>query len=489
MQQLSASVTATSIMTNSVFPFFTDDFFEIAGGYVDGMGGIMSVSFSPLLKPEMRSQWEEYAVEHRGWIQHSKDLREAHPEHRQPLYGTVQDHEDDRRLQSTDDSILEIPEKIWRWENGTKVFDISPPGEWVAPVWQISPPKESTVMVNLFSDAMLTDLYGTMMKTNQSVLSAATEIGDLFDFMFDDHEKHRKTNPHGYMLEPVYSSFGDDKELVGFLTGLTAFENLLSKLIPAGVQGIVGVITDTCGNSISYELNGTKPLFLGYDDFHDPAFNGYRRSVQLEMYETVPKELCVHDLHIYPSDVLRESYETSKPIIYTVVVATAFLVTAMVLFSYDVIVNRRQEKTTRAAMESNALVSSLFPTGIRDRIYKEAKHTRNGTDDSSSGAESSKPIADFFPESSVMFADIAGFTAWSSTRGTTSAPMERAFSFNRAHEPLLRLSPQNRFKYFSYSSLFTRHLMQRRSGEGSLKWRVSPCTANCFPICCLLRTD
>ena len=28
----------------------------------------------------------------------------------------------------------------------------------------------------------------------------------------------------------------------------------------------------------------------------------------------------------------------------------------------------------------------------------------------------SKPIADLFPEATVMFADIAGFTAWSSVR-------------------------------------------------------------------------
>jgi hypothetical protein len=430
MQQLSASVTATSIMTNSVFPFFTDDFFEITGGYVDGMGGIMSVSFSPLIKPEMRSQWEEYAAKNQGWIQRSKDLREEHPGHRQPMLGTVQDHEDDRRLQSNDASAFKIPEKIWRWENGTAVVDTSASGEWLAPVWQISPPKEISVMVNLFSDPMLTDLYRTMVKTNQSVLSAATEISDLFDFMFDDHEKHRKANPHGYMLEPVYSSLGVDKEIVGFLTGLTAFENLLSKLIPAKVQGIVCVIVDTCGNSITYSLNGTKPVFLGYEDIHDPAFNGYRRSVHLEMYETITEELCVHDLHIYPSNVLRESYETTKPVIYTAVVATAFLVTAMVLFSYDVIVNHRQNKTMQAAMESNALVSSLFPTNIRERIYKEAKH--NGTD---GGGDSPKPIADFFPESSVMFADIAGFTAWSSTRGKANEIMVSAASIGLAHEP------------------------------------------------------
>ena len=37
MQQMSASVTASAVMTGSVFPNHTEPFFEISGGYVDGM--------------------------------------------------------------------------------------------------------------------------------------------------------------------------------------------------------------------------------------------------------------------------------------------------------------------------------------------------------------------------------------------------------------------------------------------------------------------
>jgi hypothetical protein len=36
MQQMSASVTASAVMTGSVFPNLTQPFFEISGGYVDG---------------------------------------------------------------------------------------------------------------------------------------------------------------------------------------------------------------------------------------------------------------------------------------------------------------------------------------------------------------------------------------------------------------------------------------------------------------------
>jgi class 3 adenylate cyclase len=39
--------------------------------------------------------------------------------------------------------------------------------------------------------------------------------------------------------------------------------------------------------------------------------------------------------------------------------------------------------------------------------------------DGNVGDESEQPIADFFPNCTVMFADIGGFTAWSSTREPT----------------------------------------------------------------------
>jgi hypothetical protein len=101
-----------------------------------------------------------------------------------------------------------------------------------------------------------------MIATNTSVLSPTTEIGDLFDFLFDPEEKPFKQNPHGFMMEPVYSAFEESPELVGFLVGVTAFSNLLDRLLPSGVNGIVCVIKDACGNNITYELNSRKATYL-----------------------------------------------------------------------------------------------------------------------------------------------------------------------------------------------------------------------------------
>jgi hypothetical protein len=83
-------------------------------------------------------------------------------------------------------------------------------------------------------------------------------------------------------------------------------------------------------------------------------------------------------------------------------------------------VQRRNEKVINAAARSTAIVSSLFPSNVRDRLYKEQeekeKHRHkasnlksflrdggNSTDDAIAITQfSSKPLADLFPETTVL---------------------------------------------------------------------------------------
>eukprot|EP00980_Cylindrotheca_fusiformis_P029226 scaffold22762_cov127-Cylindrotheca_fusiformis.AAC.1 len=82
-------------------------------------------------------------------------------------------------------------------------------------------------------------------------------------------------------------------------------------------------------------------------------------------------------------------------------------------------------------VKQDRIVSDVFPTAIRDRLYEnQAKNTMNGNhvagddgllglDDTfygRSNATGSAPLADLFPSVTVVFADLVGFTAWSSAR-------------------------------------------------------------------------
>ena len=132
--------------------------------------------------------------------------------------------------------------------------------------------------------------------------------------------------------------------------------------------------------------------------------------------------------HIYPSSTFHDSYKTNTPAVFAGVVAFTFVLVAAVFFIYDMLVQHRNEKIVNTAARSNAIVSSMFPDAIRDRLLQQnnrgSKHGHlksyllNGEEDAS-GNSASKPLADLFLETTVLFADISGFTAWSSVRDPT----------------------------------------------------------------------
>ncbi len=89
------------------------------------------------------------------------------------------------------------------------------------------------------------------------------------------------------------------------------------------------------------------------------------------------------------------------------------------------------------AVKSSAIVSSLFPQNVRARLYgTEGQDDTSYTDSQKNqqnllmidsfedrgrslverSVSTGRPIADLFPSATVIFGDLAGFTAWSSTR-------------------------------------------------------------------------
>jgi hypothetical protein len=408
MKQFSAAITAGALMTGGEFPYFTLPSFEVGAGYVDGMGGIMLAAYSPLITGDQVPEWEKYASLNKNWTEESAILKVAYAAHRDPLHGTIQDHEHRRQLQ--DDS---YNEQIYRWEDGKRIREVPLPGQVVAPLWQVSPASVKAINTNLLSDERIKVLYDEMLVDDHSLLSDPTPIGDLFDFQFDPEEKDFKELPHSFLVEPVYDAFEEPKQIVGFLTGLTGWENLLNFILPDGKNGVVCVFRSTCGHVMSWEVNGQRSRYLGEGDLHDRAYNDMVRSTKLEVdFDRLEEEnICVRSVEIYPSRTFESAFDTNKPFIYTAVVALAFLLTLVFLIVYDKMVTRRQEKTMKQFIKSQNFISSLFPENVRERIIEGDDAGNN-----SKKLEQSRPIADFFPHTTIMFADITGFTAWSSTR-------------------------------------------------------------------------
>jgi hypothetical protein len=82
-----------------------------------------------------------------------------------------------------------------------------------------------------------------------------------------------------------------------------------------------------------------------------------------------------------------------------------------------------------SAVKSGAIVSALFPEAVRDRMYSEKPgkvHPKANDirkfqrpDDPALvdlHPQSEDPVADLYPECTVLFADVVGFTAWAAEK-------------------------------------------------------------------------
>lgn len=172
-----------------------------------------------------------------------------------------------------------------------------------------------------------------------------------------------------------------------------------------------------------------KVIFLQEDTYEDILQN----YSQNRLYEDViPIASGSWDVVIVPVD---DTYDPNNKL---VIFGGVMLFVASVGIALWMHTNmKRMVDVYRAKAEAEAertIVANLFPENVRERLLRgtEAQNAiRKGNakmgglrpvqDDplSSEGLFGSKPIADFHPEATILFADLVGFTAWSSAREPT----------------------------------------------------------------------
>jgi Adenylate and Guanylate cyclase catalytic domain len=110
---------------------------------------------------------------------------------------------------------------------------------------------------------------------------------------------------------------------------------------------------------------------------------------------------------IFDSD---PAMQTNQGIIFAVSAVAFIVLPFMVFLAYEHRVSRQQKLLMSSAERSNAIVESLFPSNVRDKLYP--LDTIDENEERNTGA----PIAELPPDTTVLFADIANFTTWSSVR-------------------------------------------------------------------------
>jgi class 3 adenylate cyclase len=168
-------------------------------------------------------------------------------------------------------------------------------------------------------------------------------------------------------------------------------------------------------------------------EHHDKAINAMRKIL-----------LALHALTFGLS--LAAIWAKSTPCIFSMVVAGLLVLNAVLFVIRERCLSARKSHIVEEAARSSAIVQSLFPAVVRDRVFDSAKvcdkqeiqsrdsvkskfsmttrqqlekYLLNETEVETEphvGCDTDPPMAELFPSVTISFADIAGFTAWSSKR-------------------------------------------------------------------------
>mmetsp|Transcript_14870 Transcript_14870/g.33712 ORF Transcript_14870/g.33712 Transcript_14870/m.33712 type:complete len:866 (+) Transcript_14870:165-2762(+) len=464
-ESLANLLSADAASTGARFPFHTMNNFEAAGESFRQLSRAETISWIPIVEEPNEQQWINYSNANQAWLESSRQWA---------LRSSV------TNVTTAEYQSGDITRIIYDLggPNGTPRPSLSGPPH--APLWMTSPPVVNPKSINMdfqfleFASTgyqalqqLRTAIFSRILAPSESGLvtnliwnpdgSAASQTGSDET---DDDESLQEAR--GAFLQPVFSDAQDSSSnLVGFFSVGLAWDVYLTNLLPEGVVGLYCVVKNTCGQSLTYRLSGNRAYLEGWDDLHDRAYDSTEYVVPFnrplpEGYEA-PTGQCIFSLHIFSSSEFEDSYRSTTAVILMCVVLGAFAFLIASFLMYDWFVRRRNTKVLDVATKSSELVSSLFPKTVRDRLYQEKEATERGTDsanfmihhaqlnvlkeeneksigemlegeqtdrgsvtmDDDGFMYKSTPIADRYPDATVIFADVVGFTAWSSSRDPT----------------------------------------------------------------------
>ena len=366
-----------------------------------------AVSFNPVVYDEDRASWERYAIE-------NYDLLHA------SLY---------------DDNLLLGVNNTWRLHDGIFETGNSPGSRkrssrktLYVPVWQIAPLHDNFRAINfdLFSETKRHLALEHVIDQGDATLTA-------FVHLVQD-SSIGKDRPSSILFYPVKADF-NPKRINGTTSVVFSWDDLLKNVLPSFVSGIQIVIRTSGGRHLTsrdhwtytLELLKGNAVTLGRADSHDKTYNedAFVVKTQFDPFNKYLESLVTYTIELYPSKELYDSYRTNAPIITCIITVSMVIGTSLIFIVYDFLYKKRIDSLAHTASVSSSIVNSLFPRFVRDKMFSADEHKSVSASilshlrknyDKEEIDVSGDAVAQSFQLGTVLFADIAGFTAWASDR-------------------------------------------------------------------------
>jgi class 3 adenylate cyclase len=492
----SMMLTSSALATNQVWPFVTIKDFDAHATAALSVLGAHYIGVYPYVVKELRRPWEEYTQSSSNlqWVNESIAFQEFFMDtHNRSSAVTRQsrallteftiDFDDNRpnitvkdaSNNSTFDGTYGTNPRLFRvnpdsqHENGRWVNeDSDAPGPFF-PMWQISPATESVVLAAINNNVLdplspdaFTNAISAVQETGKAVFGGVWNVDDKGHIGEDDDFDDR-TVPAASLIYPIFDTLVPDKQggrsVVAVIDLDYEFGPFFSSVLPPNADAVIAVVSN-CDQVFTYEVTGEMAVYLGAEDLHDPNYDDYMVSTLMTdfddangwtVYNGAPinKYFCPWELKVYATQQMEDNFVTTAPFFFMVALWGVFLFTCVTFIVYDRLVEVRQKKVMTTAVTSDKIVSSLFPTTIREALYLRESSLVSLHPQESKGITilpriaigSSKPaqsylasnasarnldkdltseqLAQLHVNCTVFFGAITGFTAWSSARSPT----------------------------------------------------------------------
>lgn len=269
------------------------------------------------------------------------------------------------------------------------------------------------------------------------------------------------------MLEAFYQGSEEkpqEQRVMGILMVPFSWGDLLMDIFGDDVRGVHLVLESTCSHhspavseqqptsiTFTYQVDEDQATFLGYKDLHTPYYSFTEKTANLQRdlwynlstpdgimtYAAHEGLDCHMELQVFMSATFRSLHKTSIPPIMTGIIVVTLVLVFVLMLNYGGRVEYRLHTSVEQLAKTQHLINSLFPKDVQRQMFLALEHelankTMNkkkkvGDADplhkihaairNAAVAESQAlPNAASYACATVMFADIAGFTKWSSGR-------------------------------------------------------------------------
>jgi class 3 adenylate cyclase len=447
---LSVTITSHALETNSTFPNVSLPDFALRFGNARILSGSPYVEYLPLVTDETRIGYEEYYRKNAA-LQYQREYE------KEVIARTFQDQHFGRTTNEASVSWAGESDVISNRGRGGEMVPAPPNTGPYLPLAHISPVMPTFPNCNVVSIPFLGIGFMAAIHSGQAVIDLATNLDPAQNFdsaalltiilsqtQYRYHVNEYLGDPTSSFAYPVFDSFDVvNRKVVGVLGTMLYWRLYFQDVLPPGNRGIICVLENTKNQTFTYQIDD-KVTYLGIGDQHDSKYDHLVQTGDVASYiakKASPESTSFtsvalntdytnYKVHLYPSSITKAQHVNHDPLKVAMLIVSVFVFTSLVFVLYTIAVAQRQRVVMDRAVASSAIVSSLFPSQVRDKVYQEneaelqknwrladglskldAGGSQNATNDGVT-----RPIAEVFQHTTVLFADLVGFTAWSAKR-------------------------------------------------------------------------